>query len=483
MHRLIMFLPVVLCFFPSPSSSHEKLFAKRALYWKGDLIAKNASAAAAVRARGFTHATTSSLEGAAALHATGLLPLLLLTNQPFALRNSTPFANWTDYIQRVSSMQVAVRGGGVAGVADDIEEHPFPHTCYTADGRLDAHNSHNFSDLAQRIGSEPNQGKEWHPAFEHWPKPGAHPPNLTMEMIEYNFPRLVSPRPPSPAVTGYVHVPEDAHAIAQPFVAPATGHITRIDLPLWRVHKAPTTHLGPTPASMPTSAVDYFVCPSAVTGGPDVSRPLICAGCQVQPREVPLLTHTFHPTETHNSNLSTNSSLNENTTADPNPYTDPSLVPPLRLYLDPDDHILTPGVTYFLVVRWSQDSLAPGMQQYALGTSTAPSEEVATAALPYWMWSGGSGKRTPWVKNPASRVIPLDIYTPQPPPGFGVNQLHLDWVSFQCSVNARFVQAYKAAMHAPDQQVGEVARVRAAYARALELPSLMYILQRVHGIE
>ena len=64
--------------------------AKLAIYWKGENVATNGTAAAAVRSRGFTHAVVAHLDSAAALGAASLAPILLLGEQPYAPRAHSP---------------------------------------------------------------------------------------------------------------------------------------------------------------------------------------------------------------------------------------------------------------------------------------------------------------------------------------------------------------------------------------------------------
>ena len=64
--------------------------AKLAIYWKGENVATNGTAAAAVRSRGFTHAVVAHLDSAAALVAASLAPILLLGEQPYAPRAHSP---------------------------------------------------------------------------------------------------------------------------------------------------------------------------------------------------------------------------------------------------------------------------------------------------------------------------------------------------------------------------------------------------------
>jgi hypothetical protein len=392
-------------------------FPKEAIFWKGDLLKANASAAASVRARGFKFAVTASVPGAAMLSEMGLHPILLLADQSFAPRIASPFSNSSGYDQRIAALRSVLRNtsAAISGVGEDIEEHPFPHAAYKADGQVDEYHSRNFSDLPERIGLKPASSTSWHPPFVDFPAPGSHP-LATMEQIEYNFPAMASP--PAPPATGIMAVPSsDVEGVAIPFGAPSSGRVTRIDLPLWRVSLSRALGLpSPSPA-LPQEALDYFIVAATDAGAPDTSGAIMCAGCQVQPQETKLL----KPGGTASISL--------------------------KLYLDPEDASLGAGLVYFLVLRWSAGSVPPGDQSYAVGTADAADAADVDSTL--WHLSPGGV----WSRDTRSRSVPAIVFSPDPPSGFGLNQIHSDWIAFQCSVNARYISAYKAAAVAGQQVI------------------------------
>ena len=97
--------------------------AKLAIYWKGENVATNGTAAAAVRSRGFTHAVVAHLDSAAALGAASLAPILLLGEQPYAPRAHSPYLDAAAFDASVATLRAALRNrtAALAGVAEDLE--------------------------------------------------------------------------------------------------------------------------------------------------------------------------------------------------------------------------------------------------------------------------------------------------------------------------------------------------------------------------
>ena len=95
--------------------------AKLAIYWKGENVATNGTAAAAVRSRGFTHAVVAHLDSAAALVAASLAPILLLGEQPYAPRAHSPYLDAVAFDASVATLRAALRNrtAALAGVAED----------------------------------------------------------------------------------------------------------------------------------------------------------------------------------------------------------------------------------------------------------------------------------------------------------------------------------------------------------------------------
>jgi hypothetical protein len=290
---------------------------KPAIYWKGDLLVANASASAAVRTRGFTHALSASVAGASALTRAGLGGVLLLSDTGNeSLRSTSPYLNASAYTTRLAALQQLMESTPLVGIAEDREDHPFPYVTYAATGEATVSN---YTDLMQRLGLAQPASPTW-PTFDDWPTPNAHPLGATMAQIQYNYPQLVvaSPPPsttpatatPIPTPTTTIGMPGDTTGLAIPFRTPpgdnsssssssssggavAATRVTRIELPVWGA--APSTWGGlggagghppsePSAPSYPSEPLSYYVCGSTSTGAPDTNRILQCDGCQVRVR-------------------------------------------------------------------------------------------------------------------------------------------------------------------------------------------------------
>ena len=371
--------------------------AKLAIYWKGENVATNGTAAAAVRSRGFTHAVVAHLDSAAALVAASLAPILLLGEQPYAPRAHSPYLDAAAFDASVATLRAALRNrtAALAGVAEDLELHPFPQTTYDADGGATAFN---YTDLGERLGLAPRAAADW-PTFTDWPAAGAHPP-LTMDAVQFNGATAAVARP---RTTAAVALPAEGVALAQPFRAPPRG-VTRIDLPAWRVPAAAVD--GPIPPGYPSAALDYFVCGATADGAPDPSAVVACGGCQIQPKELPL-----------NASAAT------------------------ALYIDPEEASLAANATYFLVVRWSGAAAAHDAQQYAIGVDGVDGGGGGGGGA-LWVLAAHGGS---WARDAEGRAVPLATHAPVPPPGFSPSELHRDFIRFQCAVNAKYIATYRAA--------------------------------------
>lgn len=201
---LVVDSPVTIAAAPGPAASSSAAAAppqKRAIYWKGDLLAFNATATRSVIGRGFTHAVVGTVNNSRWLcnFARGALRPILdvsphnkLASWP-PLRTLSPFSQLEALKAANATLLRVLKGapGCVAGVLDDIEELPFPLTSYTQAGSVDSYHSNNLSNLLGMIGTRAPAGDLLWPSFADWPTRGAHRvPDLTIETIEYNFPKL-----------------------------------------------------------------------------------------------------------------------------------------------------------------------------------------------------------------------------------------------------------------------------------------------------
>jgi hypothetical protein len=446
---------------------------KRAIFWRGDLLAFNSTAAADVLRRGFTHAVVKSLNETQWLcqfHGGALRPLLDVSPHNKALvnlRSLSPFTQAAELQAANASLQRMLRAapGCMAGVVDDIEQLPFPATMYLQAGGVDTYHSHSFDDVAQMIGgggngSSPHGSRRvlesiW-PTFVDWPSTGAHQAhNLTMANIEYNFPKplplnLSAASAAAAALTGgrraeVATAPPLALAengpmlAAQLFTVPAAQgapvRITRADIVISRPPAASmdeedeeddgdddddgVTRLQGDPKWAKTyGEVSYYVTEVSAAGVPALDRLVLCkAGCALAPAESAAVPQS------------------------------------LPLYLDPSEAELEPGAQYAFVFQWR-----PGKEQRtATAASASAGGDNASAAYflacsrgggqthePTLLVADHAGASAVWkpAAGHAGQHLQLQLYTPNPPSPFTANQMHADWVRFRTSIMAGYVQTY-----------------------------------------
>ena len=104
-----------------PAAQPPRLAAvqnRSAIYWKGDLLVDNSSAAAKAQARGFTHALSSTITGAATLASAGLAPILLLSDDGnVTLRTSSPYLDAAAFRSRLQLLRDVLRSTPSLGIS------------------------------------------------------------------------------------------------------------------------------------------------------------------------------------------------------------------------------------------------------------------------------------------------------------------------------------------------------------------------------
>eukprot|EP01043_Picozoa_sp_COSAG02_P002286 COSAG02_NODE_52_length_44175_cov_97.989654_18_plen_608_part_00 len=408
---------------------------KRAIFWEGKQVAFNATATDAVIRRGFTHAVVESLNHSrwfCDYRRGALRPILDISLHSklnaTPLRKFSPFSQ-ADALQAANSTLMRLllsTPACTAGVMDDIESLPFPLKSYDATGGVDSYHSTLYPDLPEMIGtsrSAASQLSHW-PPFVDWPKRGAHQvPNLTIENIEYNFPKQVLQVGAGGGLEKQkqlrLGVGADAVLVAQVFSLSAETALSRADLVLQR------------PASKQALLVDgnndrnggaplwekawgsltYFIAECTKEGVPILNRKKLCvAGCGLSAREV----------ATRASRKS--------------------------LYLNPTESKLLPARQYAFVVQYNppKRGLNPSNISGSFEIGCTGSNRSHSAKLQQPMLLADSGSHIVWRRALPGVKLELRLFAAQPPHPFTVDQFHTDWVSFRVSVMAGFVQTYKA---------------------------------------
>jgi hypothetical protein len=300
------------------------------------------------------------------------------------------------------------RSDHFVGIDDDMELYPWPTKTYNEQGEEEFYPHKELvanapDDIEHRIGTA-DAGSSWR-TFKDHPSAGAHDvPDLTIENIEYNFPK------PSIAHTavnsrlnlGYFKPGEQqVGKIAQTF-RPEHDRIARIDILVAR-HGA----LEP---GFPPGQVYYYLT-ETTDGEPDESKRLYSVDLR------------FKPTET-----------------DYDPSTEFEGIEALSLYFDPEEHgSLDTTKTYALVLwfrgasSWSDDRAwfvvaADDTNGYSNGASFR---------------GGGPGEWLPF----EGIDIWFKVYYPDPPSGWGLREFHEDWIDFQTDVMKWHVEEYRSILN------------------------------------
>lgn len=385
---------------------------KPALYWKGDNICTSADpdqAADDLFDRGFTHVLVSQYD-----NSTGDRALFLdgkgfdvvknigstSWNLAFTPRHYSPYNNLTAYNNAKQALADMLDDfPELTGIADDVEELPFPSIRYSTDGVA---SEHTFDDLEERIGNQTPQCTGW-PVFKDWPTTGDHDvSSLTMENIEYNFPSLSVDNSGTPSVsmiigyygTGFSY--ESYEMAAQTF-KPVDSRITRIDVMLRRYDGT----------AYPLGNLHYYLTEVDANGKPDLSNKISYIYCTIQASEV-----NRPATQTWDG------------------------IEPVALYFDPVDvGELDTGKQYALVLEFTKKDNNDwnGAFYYAAGFGSDVYGDGQAWRRYYGSWVAFASAYDLWFK----------IYEPNPPSGFSLNQFHEDWIDFQCAVVARYVQDYR----------------------------------------
>lgn len=426
---LLLQLPLL----QTAASTEPRSVSKRAIYWEGKQVAFNATATDAVIRRGFTHAVVESLnhsrwfcdyrDGALrpvldiSLHSK-LNATPLRSFSPFSQQNALQAAN-TTLLRLLRSAPTCT-----AGVMDDIESLPFPLKSYGATGGSDSYHTMLFPDLPEMIGTKaPAEPRLPHwPPFVDWPHKGAHRvPNLTIENIEYNFPKQVVQLGAggSPAQNLRLGASADAVIVAQVFSLVAETALSRADLVLQRPPSNQESLMGASNGrtggdplwEKAWGSLTYFVAELTEEGIPDLKRKKFCAaGCGLSAREV----------ATRTSRKS--------------------------LYLNPTESNLLPARQYAFVVQYNapKTGLNPSNINGSFELGCTSSNRSRSAKQQYPMLLADDGGHTVWRRAAAGLRLELQLFAAQPPQPFTANQFHADWVSFRVNVMAGFVMTYKA---------------------------------------
>ena len=160
------------------ASVHDTLSSvatgKRAIFWRGDLVAFNSTAAADVIRHGFTHTVVKLANQSQWLcdyQQSALHPLLDVSPHNKHLASLRSFSPWTQgaelQVANASLLKMLEDVPCVHGIVDDIEQLPFPTVMYKQTGEVDSYHSNTFSGLAQMIGddSSPSQLSSLWPTF------------------------------------------------------------------------------------------------------------------------------------------------------------------------------------------------------------------------------------------------------------------------------------------------------------------------------
>jgi hypothetical protein len=432
---------------------------KRAIFWRGDLLVFNESAAADVVRRGFTHTVIKSPNESKWLcrfRGGALQPLLDLSlhNKVLkSLRSFSPYSQPAALRAANASLHETLLAapGCLAGVVDDIEEKPFPVTMYLQTGGIDRYHSSQFPDTVQMVGGN---GKainsslaELWPQFSDWPRRGSHSvPNLTLENIEYNFPLAVTFSDAAPVALSTAAEPSPgaepspvalatgsgSTMVAQLFTVATPTRVTRADITIWRPKPSATNYhglgggLGGDPKWTKTYGdVKYFVTEVSAAGQPDLTKPVLCQmGCAIAPDE-----------------------------------TNTASLQPLPLYLDPTEAELEAHHQYAFILQWrppkDHESGSGRRIEATEGTEGSGADgsgyllgcDLGRSQPPLLVGSAAHNDSAVWrpAPGPANQRLRLTLYVPNPPVPFTAGQMHAEWVQFRAAVMAGFVRTYASA--------------------------------------
>jgi hypothetical protein len=446
----------------SSSRAPAAAAAKRAIFWRGDLVVFNSTALDDVLRRGFSHTVVKLPNESQWLcqskhSGTALYPLLDVSrhNPALSLRQFSPYTQADELQSAGASLRELLRRGAgcLAGVVDDVEQLPFPTTMYMQAGGPDSYHSNNFSDLVQMIGSgvvdvpvdsapPPPLPSAVSPAgnastplaglwrtFTDWPSSGGHAvPNLTMTNIEFNYPQVVNITRASAAPTGRAEpYPQVAltdggpRMVAQLFSveAPSAVALTRADIVIGRP-AASKDATGDPLWEKAYGSVRYLIAEVSARGVPDLQRIVLSGG-------------SFAPAET-------NAALQS-----------------LPLFMDPSAGTIEPHRQYAFVLQWeagdegqrsrSEKLVGGAGTGYLLACSLNPASSQDTLLVA----NTTGGAAVTWRPVPgASRQqeLQLTLYTPKPPASFGPNQMRSDWVAFRVAVMAGYIEMYSSLVRA-----------------------------------
>jgi len=392
---------------------------KLAMYWPGAMI-WNADdrdgAAQDVLDRGFTHVVIRPFqldEGKAEWFSEKGFKVIQdisptrFESVPITPRYSSPYAEPTAYSEKLANLEAYLlsQSDYLVGIDDDIELYPWPTKTYDADGTEQDYPQKEWianspNDYEYRIGTA-DAGSSWR-TFKDHPSDGTHDvQDLTIENIEYNFPKLSTSHEvvnsrlnlgyfaPAPAL--------QVGKIAQTF-QPKHDRITRIDILVAR-------HGAGEPGFPPGHI--YFYLTETTDGKPDEKERLFDVDLR------------FLSTET-----------------DYDAGEDFAEIEPLSLYFDPEEHgVLDTDKTYALVLDyrgqaypWSEDRVwyvvaADNTNGYGDGES--------------FRFLGDDN----WA--PFGSDIWFKVYYPDPPGGWGLREFHEDWIDFQTDVTKWHVEDFR----------------------------------------
>ncbi len=392
---------------------------KLAMYWVGTAIlnADDPDAAAQdVLDRGFTHVVIRPFqldEGKAEWFSEKGFKVIQdisptrFASVPITPRYSSPYEEPTAYAAKLANLEAYLlsQSDYLVGIDDDIELYPWPTKTYDADGTEQVYPHKEWianspDDYDYRIGTA-DAGSSWR-TFKDHPSDGYHDvPDLSIENIEYNFPKLDTFHDVmnSRLNLGYFAPPPAVQVgkIAQTF-RPAHDRITRIDILVARHGES---------AGSPLGDVYFYLTETTDGGRPDESKRLFNVDQRFMSRET-----------------------------DYDGGTDFTDIEPLSLYFDPEEHgSLDTTKTYALVLDyrgqdypWSEDRVwyvvaADDTNGYGDGES-------------FRFLGGGE-----W--EPFGSDIWFKVYYPNPPSGWGLREFHEDWIDFQTDVTKWHVEEYR----------------------------------------
>jgi hypothetical protein len=402
---------------------------KMAIYWLGNNIygAEDPDAAAQdVLDRGFTHVfnTPQLLDENREewLSTKGFKVIQNITPRQTRLaitpRFSSPYEEPAAYAEGLANLEAHLlsQSDYLVGILDDIEVSLWPTRAYWANGVERFYPDKEFmtrspEDIEERIGPAA-AGSSWR-TFKDHPSDGYHDvPDLTMENIEFNFPKpstsyqVVNSRlnlgyfPPTGQQVG---------KIAQTF-RPEHDRITRIDILMAR-------HGDGAPGFPPGHVYFYLLETTEDANGipvPDASKErLFPVDLRFEPNEV-----------------------------DYDPGEDFTGITPLSLYFGPEEHgVLDTTKTYALVLHyrglsspWTEDSV-----WYVLAADEYGGYGDGACFTGWgennWKAFGGTGSE--------GIDIWFQVYYPDPPDGWGLRQFHQDWVDFQTDAMKWHVEDYR----------------------------------------